>query len=104
MVRDIPFLWWFLFVPSELFCVAWTYELPCQAKLPEFYYITIVCCTRVFCLVLQPLGLELDKVLFGWNSVNMWRDHGVDIEVYLLVWVDVEFDIEEFGEMGQDVE
>ena len=34
----------------------------------------------------------------------MWRDHWVDIEVYLLVWVDVEFIIEEFGETGQDVE
>ena len=39
-------------------------------KLPEFHYTPIVGCTRVFWLVLHPLGLELDKALFGWNSVN----------------------------------
>ena len=52
------------------FCVEWTYELPCQDKLPEFHYIPIVCCIRVFWLVFQPLGLDLDKALFGWNSVT----------------------------------
>ena len=48
----------------------WRYELPCQDKLPEFHYTPIVGCIRVFWLVLHPLGLGLDKALFGWNSVT----------------------------------
>ena len=48
----------------------WRFELPCQDKLPEFNYTPIVGCIRVFWLVLHPLGLELDKALFGWNSVR----------------------------------
>ena len=71
MVRDIPLFDGFFLLLFGLFCVAWTYELPCQDKLPEFHYIPIVCCIRVLWLVFQPLGLGLDKALFGWNSVSL---------------------------------
>ena len=53
-----------------LILLYWTCELPCQGKLPEFHCIPILGCIRVFWLVLYPLGLELDKALFGWNSVK----------------------------------
>ena len=55
----------------------WAYELPCQGKLPEFHFIPIVGCIRVFWLVLHPLGLDLDKALFfGILSVaqSVWRE------------------------------
>ena len=48
----------------------WRYELPCQDKLPEFHCTPILGCIRVLWLVFHPLGLELDKALFGWNSVT----------------------------------
>ena len=48
----------------------WRYELPCQDKLPELNYTPILGCIRVLWLVFHPLGLELDKALFGWNSVT----------------------------------
>ena len=64
------FLWWFLFVVFWLFVLHWRYELPCQDKLPEFHYTPILGCIRVLWLVFHPLGLELDKALFGWNSVT----------------------------------
>ena len=68
--RIFLFLWWFLLAFFGLFVLHWRYELPCQDKLPEFHYTPIVGCIRVFWLVLHPLGLELDKGLFGWNSVT----------------------------------
>ena len=63
-------LWWFLLAIFGLFVLHWRYELPCQDKLPEFHYTPILGCIRVFWLVFHPLGLELDKALFGWNSVT----------------------------------
>ena len=69
-LRIFLFLWWFLLALFGLFVLHWRYELPCQDKLPEFNYTSIVGCTRVSWLVLHPLGLELDKALFGWNSVK----------------------------------
>ena len=64
MVRDIPlsFCGFFLFFLG--------YELPCQDKLPDFHSTPILGCIRVLWLVFHPLGLELDKALFGWNSVT----------------------------------
>ena len=72
MVRDIPlsfcgFFWLFF----GLFVLHWRYELPCQDKLPEFHYTPILGCIRVLWPVFHPLGLELDKALFGWNSVTL---------------------------------
>ena len=67
------FLWWFLLAIFGLFLWHWRYELPCQHKLPEFHYTPILGCIRVLWLVYHPLGLGLDKALFGWNSVNMGR-------------------------------
>ena len=64
------FLWWFLLVLFGLFVLHWRYELPCQDKLPEFHYTPILGCIGVLWLVFHPLGLELDKALFGWNSVR----------------------------------
>ena len=64
------FLWWFLLVVFGLFVLHWRYELPCQDKLPEFHYTPILGCIRVLWLVFHPLGLGLDKALFGWNSVT----------------------------------
>ena len=64
------FLWWFLLVLFGLFVLHWRYELPCQDKLPEFHYTPILGCIRVLWLVFHPLGLGLDKALFGWNSVT----------------------------------
>ena len=78
-----PFIWWFLFVPSGLFCVAWTYELPCKDKLPEFYCIHILGFIRFF-LVLYPLGLELDKALFGLEFCHRWS-HKVFIRQVLFI-------------------
>ena len=69
------FLWWFLLVLFGLLLLHWRYELPCQDKLPEFHYTPILGCIRVLWLVFHPLGLELDKALFGWNSVNWRRFH-----------------------------
>ena len=71
MVKDIP-LSFVVSFGSFLgsLCLHWRYELPCQDKLPEFHYTPIVGCIMVFGLVLHPLGLELDKALFGWNSVT----------------------------------
>ena len=66
MVKDIPLSLVFVL----LFVLHWRYELPCQEKLPEFHYTPIVGCIRVFWLVLHPLGLELDKAPFSWNSVT----------------------------------
>ena len=63
------FLWWFLLALFGLFVLHWRYELPCQDKLPEFHYTPILGCIRVLWLVFHPLGLGLDKALFGWNSV-----------------------------------
>ena len=70
MVRDIPFLWWFLLVIFVLLLLHWRYELPCQDKLPEFHCTPILGCIRVLWLVFHPLGLRLDKTLCGWNSVT----------------------------------
>ena len=70
MVKDIPLSFVVSFGSFWLFVLHWRYELPCQDKLPEFHYTPIVGRTRVFWLVLHPLGLELDKALFGWNSVT----------------------------------
>ena len=64
------FLWWFLLDIFGLFLLHWRYELPCQDKLPELYYTPILGCIRVLWLVFHPLGLGLDKALFGWNSVT----------------------------------
>ena len=64
------FLWWFLLVVIGLFVLHWRYELPCQDKLPEFHYTPILGCIRDLWLVFYPLGLALDKALFGWNSVT----------------------------------
>ena len=64
------FLWWFLLVLFGLFLLHWRYELPCQDKLPEFHYTPNFGCIRVLWLVFHPLGLGLDKALFGWNSVT----------------------------------
>ena len=71
MVRDIPFLWWFLLVIFGLFLLHWRSELPCQDKLPEFHCTPILGCVRVLWLVFHPLGLRLGKALCGSNSVNM---------------------------------
>ena len=65
-----PFLWWFLLALFEIFVLHWRYELPCQDKLPEFHHTPILGCIRVFWLVFHPLGLDLVKALFGWNSVT----------------------------------
>ena len=70
LLRIYLFLWWFLLALFWLFVLHWRYELPCQDKLPEFHYTPILGCIRVFWLVFHPLGLELDKALFGWNSVR----------------------------------
>ena len=56
MVRDIPLS----------FC-----GFLCQDKLPEFHYTPILGCIRVLWPVSHPLGLGLDKALFGWNSVTL---------------------------------
>ena len=64
------FLWWFLLVIFELFLLHWSYELPCQDKLPEFHSTPILGCIRILWLVSHPLGLGLDKALCGWNSVT----------------------------------
>ena len=56
---------------TGLFVLHWRYELPCQDKLPEFHYTPILGCIRVLWLVFHPLGLDLDKALFGWNSVTL---------------------------------
>ena len=70
MVKDIPLSLMVSLALFGLFVLHWRYELPCQDKLPEFHYTPIVGCIRVFWLVLYPLGLELDKAFFGWNSVT----------------------------------
>ena len=71
MVRDIPLSLVVSFgCFFRLFVLHWRYELPCQDKLPEFHYTPVLGCIRVLWLVFHPLGLELDKALFGWNSVN----------------------------------
>ena len=70
MARDILSSLVVSFALFGLFLLYWTCELPCQGKLPEFHYIPIVGCIRVFWLVLHPLGLELDKAVLGWNSVT----------------------------------
>ena len=70
MFKDIPLSLVVSFGSFWVICVALRYELPCQDKLPEFHYTSIVGFIRVSWLVLHPLGLELDKALFGWNSVN----------------------------------
>ena len=70
MVRDIPFLLWFLLVIFGLFLLHWRSELPCQDKLPEFHCTPILGCIRVLWLVFHPLGLRLDKALCGWNFVK----------------------------------
>ena len=70
MVEDIPPSFVVSFCSFWFFLLHWAYELPCQGKLPEFHNIPIVGCIRVFWLVLHPLGLELDKALFGSNSVT----------------------------------
>ena len=67
MVRDIPLS---LVVSFGSFWLHWRYELPCQDKLPEFHYTPISGCIRVLWLTFHPLGLGLDKALFGWNSVR----------------------------------
>ena len=64
------FLWWFLFFIFVLFLLHWGYELPCQDKLPEFHSTSFLGCIRVLWFVFHPLGLGLDKVLCGWNSVT----------------------------------
>ena len=64
------FLWWFLLVIFGLFLLHWRYELPCQDKLPEFHSTPILGCIRILWLVSHPLGLGLDKALWGWNSVK----------------------------------
>ena len=64
------FLWWFLFVIFGIFLLHWRYELPCQDKLPEFHSTPILGCIRILWLFSHPLGLGLDKVLCGWNSVT----------------------------------
>ena len=69
-LRIYLFLWWFLLALFGLFVLHWRYELSCQDKLPEFHYTPILGCIRVFWLVFHPLGLKLDKALFGWNSVT----------------------------------
>ena len=78
MVKDIPLSLVVSFCSFfGLFVLHWRYELPCQDKLPEFHYTPILGCIRVFWLVLHPLGLELDKALFGWNSVtqaSLWSN------------------------------
>ena len=66
------FLWWFLLVIFGLFLLHWRYELPCQDKLPEFQSTPILGCIRILWLVSHPLGLRLDKVLCGWNSVTFY--------------------------------
>ena len=76
------FLWWFLLAFFWLFVLHWRYELPCQDKLPEFHYTPILGCIRVLWLVIQPLGLGLDKALFGWNSAKMLQ--GLLLEIYEL--------------------
>ena len=40
-LRIILLLLWFLFVLFVLFLLHWTFELPCQVKLPEFHDIPI---------------------------------------------------------------
>ena len=72
MVKDIPLSFCVFLALFGLFVLHWRYELPCQDKLPEFDYTPILGCIRVFWLVLHPLGLELDKVPFGWNLVSLW--------------------------------
>ena len=69
-LRISLFLLWFLSVLFGLFLLHWTFVLPCQVKLPEFHDLPIYGCIRVLWLVFHPLGLELDKVLFDWNSVR----------------------------------
>ena len=70
MVEDNPPSFVVSFVFFVLFLLHWTFELPCQVKLPEFHDIPILGCIRVLYLVFHPLGLGLDKVLFDWNSVT----------------------------------
>ena len=71
MVEDIPLSLVVSFGSFfGLFVLYWRYELPCQAKHPELHYTPIVGCIRVLWLVFHPLGLELDKALFGRNSVT----------------------------------
>ena len=70
MVRDIPLSLVVSFAYFGLFLLHWRYELPCQDKLPEFHSTPILGCIRILWLVSHPLGLRLDKVLCGWNSVT----------------------------------
>ena len=42
----LSFVCFFLFFFSY-FVLQWAYELPCQGKLPEFHFISIVGCIRV---------------------------------------------------------
>ena len=58
-----------------LFLLHGRYELPCQAKLPEFHCTPILGCIRVLWFVFQPLGLRLDKALCGRNSVTDQPDY-----------------------------
>ena len=74
------FLCWFLLVIFGLFLLHWRYELPCQDKLPEFHSTPILGCIRVLWLVSHPLGLRLDKVLCGWNSVTLDVYHFYNIQ------------------------
>ena len=82
-LRIFLLLLWFLSVLFGLFLLYWTFELPCQVKLPEFHDIPILGCIRVLYLVFHPLGLGLDKVLFDWNSVSQYhkRTHKFGFEI-----------------------
>ena len=71
------FLLWFLLALDGVFVLHWRYELPCQDKLPEFHYTPILGCIRVLWLVFHPLGLEFDKALFDWNSVNFKHNKNI---------------------------
>ena len=88
MVRDILLS---LVVSLGYFCVIfvlfllhWRYELPCQDKLPEIHCTPILDCIRVLWLVFQPLGLELDKALCGWNSVTLVSNDGSEPIKFLI--------------------
>ena len=73
MFKDIPLSLVVSFGSFWVILLHWGYELPCQDKLPEFHYIPILGCIRVLWLVFHPLGLGLDKALFGWNSVTKYE-------------------------------
>ena len=64
-----PFLWWFLLFLLGFFVLHG--HMSFHVK-PNFQNSIIypLCVVLGFCLVLQPLWLELDKVLFVWNSVT----------------------------------